>query len=243
MKILSQKRCNKDAGNMTIDDKKLILLTHNRLRNQVATQSNAVGPKLPFATNMIQMYYTDSIGSKAQKWADQCVFKHSSPTERKQPQFATGENIYRTKFIGGTPIKNWQKAIESWFAEIKDFGGKSVISYSPVGAVTGHFTQLIWAYSYFLGCGFSSYSESPGEITHVYVCQYGPVGNINNFPIYKAALSPGCDCPDGMGCNNTGFPGLCCPSGHCNHNSIEYNGEPFSGTNPDIEVKPKSNFM
>ena len=92
------------------------------------------------------MYYSDSIGAKAQDWADKCDFKHSSPSERKQPQFATGENIYKTKFIGGTPIKNWQNAIESWFSEIKDFGGKSVISFSPRGAVTGHFTQLIWAY-------------------------------------------------------------------------------------------------
>ena len=148
MKILTPNRCNKDSGMMNVDDKKLILLTHNRLRNQIATQSNVIGPKLPFATNMIQMYYSDSIGSKAQGWADRCVFKHSSPIERKQPQFATGENIYRVKFIGGTPIKNWQKAIESWFAEIKDFGGKSVISFSPRGAVIGHFTQLIWAYRY-----------------------------------------------------------------------------------------------
>ena len=133
---------------MTIDDKKMILKTHNTLRNQIATQSNSIGPKLPFATNMIQMYYSDSIGAKAQSWADQCVFKHSPPKERKQPQFATGENIYKSVFIGGTPIKNWQKAIETWFSEIKDFGGKSVISYSSKGAVTGQFTQMIWAYRY-----------------------------------------------------------------------------------------------
>jgi hypothetical protein len=148
--LLFHSRCNKDAGNMTIDDKKVILNTHNALRNQIATQSNQIGPKLPFATNMIQMYYSDSIGAKAQNWADKCTFKHSPPSERKQPQFATGENIYRHVFIGGTPIKNWQKAIEKWFSEIKDFGGKSVISFSPRGAVTGHFTQIIWAYRYYI---------------------------------------------------------------------------------------------
>ena len=144
--LLTTDKCNKDPGLMSIDEKKLILITHNRLRNQIATQSNAIGPKIPYATNMIQMYYSDSVGSKAQEWADRCTFKHSAPSFRKQPQFAVGENIFRKKFIGGTPQKNWQLAIESWFDEIKDFGGKSVVSYNPDGPVTGHFTQLIWAY-------------------------------------------------------------------------------------------------
>ena len=45
-----------------------------------------------------------------------------------------------------------------------------------------------------------------------------------------------------MGCNNITFPGLCCPSGHCNHNSVEYTGEPFKGTVPDIgESQNKQN--
>lgn len=144
-RILSPKTCNRDNGLMTFDDKKLILLTHNRLRNQIATQTNVIGPKLPFALNMIQMYYSDSIGYKAQQVADKCEFKHSNPKERKQPQFFTGENIFISRINGGTPIKNWQMAIESWFAEIKDFGGQSVVYYSNKGPVTGHFTQMIWA--------------------------------------------------------------------------------------------------
>jgi len=32
-----------------------------------------------------------------------------------------------------------------------------------------------------------------------------------------------------MSCDNLNFPGLCCPKGHCNHNSVEYNGEIFKG--------------
>lgn len=230
----SHNRCNKDLGLMTIDEKKFIIITHNRLRNQIATQSNVIGPKLPYATNMIQMYYSDALGAKAQQVADKCLFKHSHREFRKQPQFETGENIYQTKFISSTPIKNWQGAIEAWFSEIRDFGGKSVVTYNPNGAVTAHFTQLIWAYSYFVGCGFASYSDSPGEITHLYVCHYGPTGNIVNFPIYQASLVPGCNCPSNLACNNITFPGLCCPAGHCNHNSIEFNGEPFKGTVADM---------
>lgn len=144
--LLKNTGCNKDSGLMSFEEKKMIVITHNRIRNQIATQSNSIGPKLPYATNMIQMFYSDAIGEKAQEWANKCTFKHSSPDARKQPQFKTGENIFMKKFNNGTPQKNWQSAIEAWYAEIKDFGGKSVVTFKPEGASTGHFTQVIWAY-------------------------------------------------------------------------------------------------
>ena len=149
--------------------------------------------------------------------------------------FKTGENIYSKTFYNGKPSKDWQSVIESWFSEIKDFGGKSVVSFSSGGPTTGHFTQIIWAYSYFVGCGFSSYSSSPGTVTHLHVCQYGPVGNIIGFPIYKASADEKrCDCPAELTCNNVTFPGLCCPTGHCNHNAVEFTGEAFRGTLPNV---------
>ena len=232
--LLKASRCNKDSGLMTTDEKKIIITTHNKLRNQIALQTNVVGPKIPYATNMIQMYYSEAIGEKAQEWANKCLFKHSPKGFRKQPQFKTGENIYKISFIGGKPEKNWQKAIEAWYAEIKDFAGKSVDSFQAGAAATGHFTQIIWAYSYLIGCGFASYSDSPGSVTHLHVCQYGGVGNIIGFPIYMSSMTPACNCPGELACNNLTFTGLCCPVGHCNHNSIEFHGEPFKGTLPDI---------
>ena len=232
--LLRKSSCNKDTGLMTSDEKKKIISTHNKLRNQIALQTNVIGPKLPYASNMIQMYYSESIGEKAQEWANKCIFKHSSKEFRKQPQFKTGENIYKISFIGGKPEKNWQKAIEAWYSEIKDFKGKSINSFQAGTPATGHFTQVIWAYSYLIGCGFASYSENTGSVTHLHVCQYGGVGNIVGYPIYKGSNNQGCNCPGELACNNLTFTGLCCPSGHCNHNSIEFHGEPFKGTLPDI---------
>lgn len=232
--LLQSRSCNKDPGLMTIDEKKIIVMTHNKLRNEIATGTNPIGPRLPYASNMVQMYYSDSIGAKAQEWANKCTFRHSKQSFRKQPQFKTGENLYRSTWFRGKPEKNWQKVIESWFSEIKDFAGKSVVSFSPNGPTTGHFTQIIWANSYFVGCGFASYSSSPGSVTHLHVCQYGPVGNILGFEIYKASTEKGCKCPAELSCNNVTFPGLCCPAGHCNHNAIQFTGEPFKGTLPNV---------
>jgi len=228
-----RQRCNKDSGLMTIEEKKFILITINRIRNQIATQSTSLGPKLPYARNMLQMYYSDSLGASAQAVADRCMFKHSDPAKRKQPQFYVGETIFKMKFINGNPEKNWQNAIEDWLSQIKDVGGKSMVQYNVRGPNTEDFTQLIWANTFLVGCGFASYSDTPKEITHLYVCHFGPAGNIINAPVYDASYWTGCNCPANLGCNNITFPGLCCPSGHCNHNSIEYNGEPFKGTIPD----------
>jgi len=146
--LLQRGVCNKDSGLMSFDEKKLIVLAHNRFRNQIATQNNQIGPKLPFATNMVQMFYSDSIGEKAQEWANKCLSKHSSNEFRKQPQFKTGETIFIKKFNSGIPEKNWQNVIETWFAEIKDFDGKNIDSFNPEVSQTSNFTQMIWAYRY-----------------------------------------------------------------------------------------------
>lgn len=233
--LIRSRSCNKDPGVMSIDEKKIILKTHNALRNQIALGKNSIGPRLPYAKNMIQMYYSNSIGAKAQEWANKCTFKHSDQNFRKQPQFKTGENIYKVKTDQGKPEKNWQRVIESWFSEIKDFGGKSIYSYNPAGPTTGHFTQVIWANSYFVGCGFASYSEEPKTITHLHICQYGPTGNIKDFKIYEGSVDKRmCECPAELSCNNVDFEGLCCPAGHCNHNAIEFTGGVFAGTNPSV---------
>lgn len=233
--LLRSKGCNQDSGIMSLDERKIILETHNALRNQIALGTNSVGPKLPYAQNMIQMYYNDAIGYKAQKHANKCTLIHSNKEERRQPQFKTGENIYTTTFYNGKPEKNWQKAIEMWFAEIKDFAGKSVVAYAQGGPTTGHFTQVIWANSYFVGCGFSTFSPMKNVQHNLYVCQYGPVGNIIGYPIYKASADEKtCNCPAELACNNVTFAGLCCPPGHCNSASVEFNGEPFRGTLPKV---------
>ena len=215
----------------TNEDKKIIVQTHNKLRNDVAL--GLTKPKLPFASNMIQMYYSDEIGTKAQQWTNNKKFKHSSSAYRRQPDYACGENIYMTWMSGGKPKKNWERCIKSWYGEIKDMGGKSVDNFASGGPVTGHFTQTVWAHSYIVGCGFVQFDDD-GWIAQLYVCQYGPVGNIMGMPIYNSSKQQGCQCEAGLTCANTTYPGLCCPKGKCKADSLDWSGKPYPGTNPNI---------
>jgi len=69
---------------------------------------------------------------------------------------------------------------------------------------TGHYTQVVWAETYKVGCGFKAYQASDGY-KKFYVCNYGPGGNIIGGSMYTEGDA--CTaCPaDASGCNN----GLC----------------------------------
>jgi len=78
---------------------------------------------------------------------------------------------------------------------------------------TGHYTQLVWANTDRLGCGFKSFRQGGKDEVHkLYVCNYGDSGNIVGtaaapIPIYTIGF--GCDnCPAGFSCSAT-YPSLC----------------------------------
>nr|CAD7197569.1 unnamed protein product [Timema douglasi] len=70
----------------------------------------------------------------------------------------------------------------------------------------GHYTQVVWANTHEVGCGYISY---PGKSSHstTLVCNYKPGGNILSAAIYKVG-KPCSDCPKGTKCD-TKYRGLC----------------------------------
>lgn len=70
----------------------------------------------------------------------------------------------------------------------------------------GHYTQLVWAETNRVGCGFTSYSTDNRRINY-YVCNYGPAGNFAGKEVYK--MGPACSqCPVQSVCS-TQYPNLC----------------------------------
>jgi glioma pathogenesis-related protein 2 len=60
-------------------------------------------------------------------------------------------------------------SVDAWYDEINDH----VFGVEPKSTGTGHFTQLVWKDSKYLGLGVSKNSE--GEV--YVVCNYDPPGN------------------------------------------------------------------
>jgi hypothetical protein len=189
-------------------DKELIVRCHNKLRNDVALQLTKY--KLPKASNMRQVYWDEEIAKKAQDHANKKVFNHSSSTYRKTKVFSyLGENLYSSS-SSGTPVVDWDRAINKWYNEIANY---PKVSSSPKyissgsGGEIGHFTQVIWAETYAIGCGVSTMSK--GSL--LYVCEYGPGGNVRDKTIYQAG---NLNCPSGTS-KSSEFAGLCCLPNKC----------------------------
>lgn len=73
--------------------------------------------------------------------------------------------------------------------------------------VTGHYSQIIWADTNRVGCGFTSFRDNGTFETNLYVCNYGPAGNFVGLPSYKVG-EPCSQCPANTACS-TRFPNLC----------------------------------
>ena len=91
---------------------------------------------------------------------------------------------------------------------------------APAGKTIEHFTQVNWAASYLVGCGYSAYVEN-GFSNTLYVCQYAPGGNILGTPFYQvAATEADRQCPAVTSpSESTSMAGLCCLFNMCTYNN------------------------
>ncbi|KAG5733257.1 Protein PRY1 [Termitomyces sp. T112] len=113
--------------------------------------------------------WNTTLASKAQTWANKCVFKHSGGTLGP-----FGENLA----AGTGSAYNIQAAVKSWTDEAVD--------YDPSNPVPSHFTQVVWKSTTELGCAVQLcdgiFDPSFGKAKY-FVCEYFPAGNvIGEFP-------------------------------------------------------------
>eukprot|EP00057_Strongylocentrotus_purpuratus_P017555 XP_011672029.1 PREDICTED: GLIPR1-like protein 1 [Strongylocentrotus purpuratus] len=120
------------------------------------------------------LQWNDEIAKHAQDWADQCKFaEHNPDKNRKTEQWDwVGQNIA----IGSS--FTMLSLIDSWYAE------KEFYNYADATCegnhVCGHYTQLVWAETQFIGCGWTSCTRFD-----YLVCHYGPGGNYRGERPYK----------------------------------------------------------
>ncbi|KAM5332404.1 GLIPR1-like protein 1 [Glossophaga mutica] len=147
----------------SIEDKSFIdecVAAHNEMRGKVQ----------PPAANMKHMTWDEDLAKTAKAWANKCKFVHNSCLKKSyecHPTFKfVGENIW----IGGLPIFTPKLAIVSWYNE-KDFYNYSSLHCSKV---CGHYTQVVWANSYKIGCAITICPNLGRAETSIFVCDYGP---------------------------------------------------------------------
>ncbi|CAH2105746.1 unnamed protein product [Euphydryas editha] len=163
---------------------------HNSRRLSLAKGSV---PNQPAASEMKYIIWDKELAGKAAKWASTNQFNHNPDRTIGSGRFTTGENIY----MAFSTNLNWEldinSAIRSWFDEHKHY------TYGPIKASDfngsnkhqiGHYTQMAWSDSVYLGCGISENLKN-GKKEYYVVCNYGPPGNYMGQKPYKSGNKSG----------------------------------------------------
>lgn len=206
---------------LTEDQKRAILDRHNVHRQTVALgkQSNQ-----PPARNMMKLTWHDEAERIAQRWANQCNLGHDHCRNIKNSY--VGQNVAygeatttSSRYISYTSdtLETVLSFIDGFFDEVKDFDERGVNRFpsSSGGKVVGHYTQMVWAKTTGVGCGYvevmkrtpTSQLFQSLKKKYFLVCNYVPGGNYIDEPIYKKGKS--CSkCPKYTGCSKS-YKGLC----------------------------------
>jgi len=108
--------------------------------------------------------WSNDLASKAQQWANGCVFKHSGGTLGP-----FGENLA----AGTGDSYDITAAVQSWTNEVSE--------YDPNNPQPSHFTQVVWKASTQVGCAeqlCSGIFAASFGLAKYFVCEYSPQGNV-----------------------------------------------------------------
>lgn len=178
-----------DSG-ISDEDKNVIVSKHNEYRSGVN----------PPAVAMAKMSWDDEIAMIAQKYADACKgLVHDGNRQRSIPgRFSVGQNLASASYD-----LDWAGVIKLWHDEVKDFTLGGINDLMKVG----HYTQVVWATSIKIGCGFAVCGS-----TRSYVCNYGPGGNLDINKPYESG-SACSKCPNSCDDNLCDCQGKACENG------------------------------
>ncbi|GLV39580.1 uncharacterized protein CBL_08354 [Carabus blaptoides fortunei] len=164
---------------VSVMQQNIIVDSHNAIRLQVA---QGILPNQPKASNMKRISWDNSLAQAAQNIANTCVYDHVPVDDSR---FAVGENINLRSATSHLRRPDWTSAINAWVDEYK--------TYQYGTTVYNNYTQLVWANTMYVGCGYTHFKDSSTSSNKkYYVCNYGPEGNYIGQTPYNI----------GNGCNN-----------------------------------------
>ncbi|XP_029453013.1 GLIPR1-like protein 1 [Rhinatrema bivittatum] len=154
----------------------------------------------PPAANMLHMSWDPSLAKLAKAWVKRCTFKHND--------FLIGKNVHPEFYTVGENLElgnvlDHQSVVHEWASEVQQYDFTS----NQCTGRCGHYTQIVWATTYKVGCAIQKCSKvegfPSGKDKVIVACNYGPAGNVENEKPYS----------EGPSCSNctyeTCFQNLC----------------------------------
>ncbi|XP_060532954.1 venom allergen 5 2-like [Cylas formicarius] len=201
-----------DADIFTDEMKKFLLDETNRYRNMIALGEE---PRVPEewkgASDMMALSWDNQLEYVVRCHIRRCKFEHDKC--RITPKYSSGQNLAITVFKpkGNCTHKTITRLMAGWYNEVANMKPEYYGSFQDVGSLAmdkmiGHFTQLVWAKTEYVGCAITT-KVSEGETMCLLGCNYGPTGNYLEDPVYTKG-APCSQCPNGLKCNSV-YGGLC----------------------------------
>ncbi|XP_077534507.1 venom allergen 5-like [Haemaphysalis longicornis] len=189
-----------------------ILELHNDYRSLVA-KGQLQG--FPPAADLQELLWDEELAEVAQAHAELCtdtqgVGKLEHDIDRSTTTFLkVGQNLAGSASSAINPV-DWDDSVKTWFNEYTNYPPNRVAAYdqSGISKAIGHFTQVIWERSRYVGCGYLQYyvPNSIYKDVKLYTCNYGPAGNSLGLPVYQEGRTCSA-CPQPTTCNQSS--GLC----------------------------------
>merc|ERR1711957_456655 len=217
-----QQNCsdNKFTGPIPKETITKILKQTNSLRanlanGKVTSKNNAL---LPPSTNMNKIYWNEELAEKSQKWVNElvkkCTFSHNPNRYIGMKGIPVGENIGKLitdfkKIPSKRNINNaFRWANNKWWDERLIFDINEWESEYKFEEKYGHFTQMGWAETSQIGCGYALFSDDKFKTTNeIVVCNYAVEGNDIGRGI-NIKGKPCSKCGHKLPCSKE-YPGLC----------------------------------
>eukprot|EP01084_Bolivina_argentea_P231500 390393_1 len=224
-------------------EKQAILDIHNELRDRTAGGGL---PGHPAATDMNYLIWDDGLANVAQTYAESCPgLNHNGnrgieylserdsgvgtkwgPDSQYMSSFCSNQNcIYTGENLavssGPYTIGSITSQIETgWWDEYQywTFGIHNAAGSCQSGKQCGHYTQLAWANTRYIGCGYTNGCGSGWA--SIFVCNYFPAGNFNSVPPYTS----------GTACSNCMSDRTVCQSNYDSRSNTagSYTSQPYN---------------
>nr|BAA24011.1 HrTT-1 [Halocynthia roretzi] len=144
----------------------------------------------PKAANMRRMTWDMELERLAVAYSRKCIYEHNPRTKHSRFEYV-GENLFISTGYAFTPSL-MKHAVEAWDDEKQyyDYETKKC----QRGKMCGHYTQVVWADTFKMGCGVTRCSDIDvrgrrWKNAILLVCNYGPGGN---YPTHPFVTAPSC---------------------------------------------------
>ena len=150
-------------------------------RSQVAKGLTGVDVITP-AADMRKLVWSKELQEIAQMWADQCTPGHDK-NRNTLTGGQVGQNVLAFKGLEpwDVTVSTMTEVVKYWYNEVTEVTAVNLAQDEPkfqFSGDTGHFTQLAWAPTDLLGCGWTQYvdPEEAHPFISLLVCNYYTTG-------------------------------------------------------------------